>query len=188
VKCLFWLCHCYLCGSHSRYGMELGCPTFVPVCDPEMGFEKIVRIAHARGGTSLHTFLKFPDSCSSPEPEAAIDNIYSFFSLQEARHYHNYEGWAGTSCWVHGRIFTSADLYSRYWQSWCKCGMCLTISFFLTLWFLDYLDISDSWLVLSALQVLSLTRDRFTQYTLFASRSIIISLVICTHHSENCEW
>ncbi|KAG2625410.1 hypothetical protein PVAP13_3KG207069 [Panicum virgatum] len=33
----------------SRYGMELGCPTFVPVCDPEMGFEKIVRIAHARG-------------------------------------------------------------------------------------------------------------------------------------------
>jgi hypothetical protein len=34
--------------------MELGCPTFVPVCDPEMGFEKIVRIAHARGGkTSL---------------------------------------------------------------------------------------------------------------------------------------
>ena len=72
--------------------MELGCPTFVPVCDPEMGFEEIVRIAHARGGTSLHTFLKFPDSCSSPEPEAAIDNIYSFFSLQEARHYHNYEG------------------------------------------------------------------------------------------------
>ena len=92
VKCLFWLSHCYLCGSHSRYGMELGCPTFVPVCDPEMGFEKIVRIAHARGGTSLHTFLKFPDSCSSPEPEAAIANIYSFFSLQEARHYHNYEG------------------------------------------------------------------------------------------------
>ncbi|RLN29060.1 uncharacterized protein C2845_PM05G27490 [Panicum miliaceum] len=35
--------------SYSRYGMELGCPTFVPVCDLEMGFEKIVKIAHARG-------------------------------------------------------------------------------------------------------------------------------------------
>jgi ERCC4-type nuclease len=39
--------------------MVLGCPTFVPVCDPEMGFEKIVKIAHARGGKSLHSFLKF---------------------------------------------------------------------------------------------------------------------------------
>lgn len=39
--------------------MELGCPTFVPVCDPEMGFEKIVKIAHARGGKYLHSFLKF---------------------------------------------------------------------------------------------------------------------------------
>jgi len=40
--------------------MELGCPTFVPVCDPEMGFEKIVRIAHARGGkTSIASFTKF---------------------------------------------------------------------------------------------------------------------------------
>ncbi|KAG0519467.1 hypothetical protein BDA96_09G266800 [Sorghum bicolor] len=35
--------------SYFKYDMELGCPTFVPVCDPEMGFEKIVRIAHARG-------------------------------------------------------------------------------------------------------------------------------------------
>ncbi|KAL5654645.1 hypothetical protein ACJX0J_033964, partial [Zea mays] len=35
--------------SYFKYGMELGCPTFVPVCDPAMGFEKIVRIAHARG-------------------------------------------------------------------------------------------------------------------------------------------
>lgn len=30
--------------------MELGSPIFVPVCDPEMGFEKIVKIAHACGG------------------------------------------------------------------------------------------------------------------------------------------
>ncbi|PAN17828.2 hypothetical protein PAHAL_3G158400 [Panicum hallii] len=35
--------------SYFKYGMVLGCPTFVPVCDPEMGFEKIVKIAHARG-------------------------------------------------------------------------------------------------------------------------------------------
>ncbi|CAL9123734.1 unnamed protein product, partial [Musa textilis] len=32
-----------------KYGVELGRPTFVPVRDPEMGFEKIVKIAHARG-------------------------------------------------------------------------------------------------------------------------------------------
>uniref|UniRef100_A0A0D9WKF2 DisA/LigA helix-hairpin-helix motif domain-containing protein n=1 Tax=Leersia perrieri TaxID=77586 RepID=A0A0D9WKF2_9ORYZ len=35
--------------SYHKYGMELGCPTFVPVTDPEMGFEKIVKIAHALG-------------------------------------------------------------------------------------------------------------------------------------------
>lgn len=33
-----------------RYGMELGRPTFIPVQDLEMGFEKIVKVAHARGG------------------------------------------------------------------------------------------------------------------------------------------
>lgn len=33
--------------------MELGRPTFVPVQDLEMGFEKIVKIAHARGGEPL---------------------------------------------------------------------------------------------------------------------------------------
>ena len=36
-----------------RYGMELGKPTFVPVEDSEMGFEKIVKIALSRGGKSL---------------------------------------------------------------------------------------------------------------------------------------
>ncbi|KAJ0603888.1 putative protein parting dancer [Helianthus annuus] len=36
--------------SYFRYGMDIGRPTFVPVLDLEMGFEKIVRIAHARGG------------------------------------------------------------------------------------------------------------------------------------------
>ncbi|XP_065847796.1 protein PARTING DANCERS homolog isoform X3 [Euphorbia lathyris] len=33
----------------SRYGMEFGRPTFVPVQDREMGFEKIVKIALSRG-------------------------------------------------------------------------------------------------------------------------------------------
>ncbi|XP_034675991.1 protein PARTING DANCERS-like isoform X1 [Vitis riparia] len=35
--------------SYFKLGMELGRPTFVPVQDIEMGFEKIVKIAHARG-------------------------------------------------------------------------------------------------------------------------------------------
>ncbi|XP_042497280.1 protein PARTING DANCERS [Macadamia integrifolia] len=35
--------------SYFEYGMEPGRPTFVPVRDIEMGFEKIVNIAHARG-------------------------------------------------------------------------------------------------------------------------------------------
>ncbi|XP_073107150.1 protein PARTING DANCERS homolog isoform X4 [Elaeis guineensis] len=35
--------------SYFKYAVELGSPTFVPVHDPEMGFEKIVKIAHAHG-------------------------------------------------------------------------------------------------------------------------------------------
>ncbi|XP_059631007.1 protein PARTING DANCERS homolog [Cornus florida] len=35
--------------SYFKFGMELGRPTFVPVQDLEMGFEKTVKIAHARG-------------------------------------------------------------------------------------------------------------------------------------------
>ncbi|KAF6166954.1 hypothetical protein GIB67_030647 [Kingdonia uniflora] len=35
--------------SYFKHGMTLGRPIFVPVQDLEMGFEKIVRIAHARG-------------------------------------------------------------------------------------------------------------------------------------------
>ncbi|MQM16251.1 hypothetical protein Taro_049205 [Colocasia esculenta] len=35
--------------SYFNYIVELGCPTFVPVRDPEMGFEKIVKIAHTHG-------------------------------------------------------------------------------------------------------------------------------------------
>lgn len=35
-----------------RNGMEIGKPPFVPVQDVEMGFEKIVKIAHSRGGNN----------------------------------------------------------------------------------------------------------------------------------------
>ncbi|KAF6999115.1 hypothetical protein CFC21_015187 [Triticum aestivum] len=35
--------------SYFKYGMELGSPTFVSVNDPEMGFEMMLKIAHARG-------------------------------------------------------------------------------------------------------------------------------------------
>ncbi|KAK1370994.1 protein PARTING DANCERS-like [Heracleum sosnowskyi] len=35
--------------GYFNYGMELGRPTFIPVQDLEMGFEKIVKLAHARG-------------------------------------------------------------------------------------------------------------------------------------------
>ncbi|GER37883.1 30S ribosomal protein S4 [Striga asiatica] len=35
--------------SYFKYGMEFGKPTFIPVKDLEMGFEKIVKVAHARG-------------------------------------------------------------------------------------------------------------------------------------------
>lgn len=35
-----------------RFGMVIGKPTFVPVQDLEMGFEKMVKIAHSSGGTT----------------------------------------------------------------------------------------------------------------------------------------
>ncbi|KAI5668924.1 hypothetical protein M9H77_18777 [Catharanthus roseus] len=35
--------------SYFKFGRELGKPTFMPVQDLEMGFEKIVKISHARG-------------------------------------------------------------------------------------------------------------------------------------------
>ncbi|KAG4202115.1 hypothetical protein ERO13_A05G328400v2 [Gossypium hirsutum] len=38
----------FLC-SYFKYEMQLGRPTFVPVQDIEMGFEKIVKIAHSCG-------------------------------------------------------------------------------------------------------------------------------------------
>ena len=48
--------------------MKLGRPTFVPVQDLEMGFEKMVKIAHARGGIKLisksHIYLLISSSYS----------------------------------------------------------------------------------------------------------------------------
>lgn len=39
-----------------RNGMEIGKPPFLPVQDIEMGFEKIVKIAHSRGGSNHLNF------------------------------------------------------------------------------------------------------------------------------------
>lgn len=49
----------WFCG---RYGMELGRPTFIPVQDLEMGFEKIVKIAHARGGKTPWSIYNYDQS------------------------------------------------------------------------------------------------------------------------------
>ena len=35
--------------------MQLGRPTFLPVQDIEMGFEKIVKVAHCRGGKKSYS-------------------------------------------------------------------------------------------------------------------------------------
>ncbi|KAG6388919.1 hypothetical protein SASPL_150355 [Salvia splendens] len=44
----------YFIRSYFKHGMEFGRPTFIPVQDLEMGFEKIVKIAHARGVCKKH--------------------------------------------------------------------------------------------------------------------------------------
>ncbi|KAK0576908.1 hypothetical protein LWI29_025157 [Acer saccharum] len=41
--------------SYFKYGMQLGRPTFLPVQDIEMGFEKIVKAAHCRGGKKSYS-------------------------------------------------------------------------------------------------------------------------------------
>lgn len=40
-----------------RFGMVIGKPTFIPVKDLEMGFEKMVKIAHSSGGRILNFYL-----------------------------------------------------------------------------------------------------------------------------------
>ncbi|KAH7657260.1 RuvA domain 2-like protein [Dioscorea alata] len=63
--------------SYFKYAMELGCPTFVPVRDPEMGFEKIVKIAHARG------VCKRQDAVSKlkDERERAVQGMDTFLKV-----------------------------------------------------------------------------------------------------------
>ncbi|XP_039142935.1 protein PARTING DANCERS homolog [Dioscorea cayenensis subsp. rotundata] len=63
--------------SYFKYAMELGCPTFVPVLDPEMGFEKIVKIAHARG------VCKRQDAVSKlkDERERAVQGMDTFLKV-----------------------------------------------------------------------------------------------------------
>ncbi|KAK1583909.1 hypothetical protein Q3G72_028106 [Acer saccharum] len=41
--------------SYFKYGMQLGRPTFLPAQDMEMGFEKIVKVAHCRGGKKSYS-------------------------------------------------------------------------------------------------------------------------------------
>ncbi|KAJ0960084.1 hypothetical protein J5N97_000143 [Dioscorea zingiberensis] len=63
--------------SYFKYAMELGFPTFVPVRDPEMGFEKIVKIAHARG------VCKRQDAVSKlkDERERAVQGMDTFLKV-----------------------------------------------------------------------------------------------------------
>ncbi|KAH9626471.1 hypothetical protein KSS87_006431 [Heliosperma pusillum] len=43
--------------SYIKSGFDIGRPAFVPVLDLEMGFEKIVKIAHARGVCKQHDII-----------------------------------------------------------------------------------------------------------------------------------
>ncbi|XP_074262984.1 protein PARTING DANCERS homolog isoform X2 [Silene latifolia] len=43
--------------SYIKSGFDIGRPTFVPVLDLEMGFEKLVKIAHARGVCKQHDII-----------------------------------------------------------------------------------------------------------------------------------
>lgn len=45
------------CNFVLRYDTDIGKPTFIPVQDPEMGFEKIVKLVHARGGNILFSLI-----------------------------------------------------------------------------------------------------------------------------------
>lgn len=61
--------------SYFRYGMDIGKPTFIPALDLEMGFEKIVRIAHARG------VCKRQDAVSKLKAEVSFFLFCSFSSF-----------------------------------------------------------------------------------------------------------
>uniref|UniRef100_A0A7C9A0B7 Uncharacterized protein n=1 Tax=Opuntia streptacantha TaxID=393608 RepID=A0A7C9A0B7_OPUST len=60
--------HSFVC-SYFKSGINVGRPMFVPVLDLEMGFEKIVKIAHARGvckQLDVVTRMKAEVGCSTP--------------------------------------------------------------------------------------------------------------------------
>ncbi|XP_072992297.1 protein PARTING DANCERS homolog isoform X1 [Typha latifolia] len=63
--------------SYFKYGVELGSPTFVPVRDPEMGFEKIVKIAHSRGVCKQQGAI----SMMKNERERAVQGMDLFLSV-----------------------------------------------------------------------------------------------------------
>ncbi|XP_028063626.1 protein PARTING DANCERS isoform X2 [Camellia sinensis] len=61
--------------SYFKYGMELGGPIFVPVQDLEMGFEKILKIAHARGGNTLFSKAHYDKSFKLNQAIGSIEAI-----------------------------------------------------------------------------------------------------------------
>ncbi|XP_047088922.1 protein PARTING DANCERS homolog [Lolium rigidum] len=63
--------------SYFQYNMELGCPTFVPVNDPEMGFEKMLKIAHARGVCKQQDIT----STMRNEREQAVQSMDAFLHV-----------------------------------------------------------------------------------------------------------
>ncbi|KAL5231788.1 hypothetical protein ABZP36_030564 [Zizania latifolia] len=63
--------------SYHKYDIELGCPTFVPVNDPEMGFEKIAKIAHARGVCKQQDII----STMKNEREQAVQCMDAFLRV-----------------------------------------------------------------------------------------------------------
>lgn len=71
--------------------MELCRPTFVPVRDPEMGLEKIVKIVHARGGKSLTSFTKLLTPVQALKHKLTLITCLFLFSMQVARYDHNHE-------------------------------------------------------------------------------------------------
>ncbi|KAK0602183.1 hypothetical protein LWI29_031139 [Acer saccharum] len=77
--------------SYFKYGMQLGRPTFVLVQDIEMGFEKIVKIAHCRGVSnvfeeSLRIMQRNEKGSGKPSNEFSIylpgNKIPEWFSYQ----------------------------------------------------------------------------------------------------------
>ncbi|KAM7266579.1 hypothetical protein ACFE04_004476 [Oxalis oulophora] len=63
--------------SYFKYSMELGKPTFVPVQDLEMGFEKLVKIAHSRGACKQQDVI----SKLKVERKRAVENIDIFLKV-----------------------------------------------------------------------------------------------------------